>query len=165
MYMTVLEFVEDWRRESGISLKVLRALTDQSLSQKSDPEGNALGRIAYHMVKMIGGNGTALGLEVAAPPREAEPPAQAAQIAAEYEKAAQSLADQVTQKITDSRLPTEITMFGRTMPLAVALQTLIRHQIHHRGQMSILMRSAGVVVPGIYGPSREESAAMRARQK
>jgi uncharacterized damage-inducible protein DinB len=165
MYTTITEFVEDWRRESGISLKVLRALTDASLQQKSDPEANPLGRIAYHMAKMIGGTATGLGLEVSAPSREAEPPAKAAQIADEYEKAANSLIEQVTARLTDAKMLTEITLFGRAMPIASALQTLVRHQIHHRGQMSVLMRSAGVVVPGIYGPSREESAAMRARQK
>jgi len=31
--------------------------------------------------------------------------------------------------------------------------------------MTILMRQAGLVVPGVYGPSREETAAIRARQK
>jgi uncharacterized damage-inducible protein DinB len=51
------------------------------------------------------------------------------------------------------------------VPMVMILQSLIRHQIHHRGQMTILMREAHVVVPGVYGPSREESAAMRAKQK
>jgi uncharacterized damage-inducible protein DinB len=30
------------------------------------------------------------------------------------------------------------------------------HEIHHRGQMTVLMRQAGLKVPGVYGPSREE---------
>ncbi|WP_258881781.1 DinB family protein [Paenibacillus sp. sptzw28] len=37
-----------------------------------------------------------------------------------------------------------------------------RHQIHHRGQMTILIRQAGLTAPGIYGPNEEETAAMRA---
>jgi uncharacterized damage-inducible protein DinB len=164
MYTTIAEFVEDWRKESGISLKTLRALTDASLQQKSDPQANPLGRIAYHMAKMIGGTATGLGLQVAAPPREAEPPVKAAQIADEYEKAVASLIEQVTNRLTDAKLSSEVTLFGRSMTIASALQSLVRHQIHHRGQMSVLMRSAGVVVPGIYGPSREETAAFRAKQ-
>ena len=64
MYVTIAEFVEDWGRETAISLKVERALTDASLSQRSDSEGNTLGRLAWHMVVMIGGHGAALGLEV-----------------------------------------------------------------------------------------------------
>ena len=29
------------------------------------------------------------------------------------------------------------------------------HQIDHRGQMTVLMRQAGLNVPGVYGPSLE----------
>jgi uncharacterized damage-inducible protein DinB len=58
-----------------------------------------------------------------------------------------------------------VAYFGRTLPVGTVVTSLIRHQIHHRGQMTTLMRMAGVVVPGVYGPSREETAAMRARQK
>ena len=36
------------------------------------------------------------------------------------------------------------------------LSSLIRHQAHHRGQMTVLMRQAGLPVPGVYGPAREE---------
>jgi hypothetical protein len=46
MYTSVAEFVEDWGRESANSLKVMRALTDASLSRRSDPEANTLGKIA-----------------------------------------------------------------------------------------------------------------------
>jgi uncharacterized damage-inducible protein DinB len=116
MYSTIADFVEDWGRETAISLKVERALTDASLSQRSDPEGNTLERIAWHMVLMIGGHGAALGLEVKAPPRGTEPPGTAVAIADAYDTAARSM-------------------------------------------------GAGVVVPSIYGPSRGESAELRARQK
>jgi hypothetical protein len=30
--------------------------------------------------------------------------------------------------------------------------------------MTVLLRQAGLVPPGVYGPSREESAALRARK-
>jgi uncharacterized damage-inducible protein DinB len=44
------------------------------------------------------------------------------------------------------------------------LDKLIRHQIHHRGQITILMRQAGLAAPGVYGPNEEETAAMKAAQ-
>ena len=164
MYLSISEFVEDWNRESGNSLKVERMLTDASLSQKGDAESNSLGKIAWHMVVMIGLTAAGAGLTVDAPPRGTEPPATAAAIADAYERAARSLAEQASARLKDDQMGTEITLFGRTMKLAAALQGLIRHQIHHRGQMTILMRSAGLTVPGVYGPSREEAAAMRAKQ-
>lgn len=164
MYTTISEFVEDWTRESGTSLKVERALTDASLQQKSDPEGNSLGKIAWHMVQMIGVMGSAAGLTIEAPPRGTEPPSAAAAIANAYETAARSMAEQASAKLRDEQLSTEINAFGRSMTVASLFQALMRHQIHHRGQMTVLMRMAGLAVPSIYGPSREESAAMRARQ-
>jgi uncharacterized damage-inducible protein DinB len=165
MYKTIAEFVEDWGRESSISLKVERALTDSSLQSKSDPEGNTLGKIAWHMVVMIGMTGTAAGLEVVAPSRGTEPPSSARGIADAYQAAAQSLTEQALKKLKDEQLLSEVAAFGRTLPMATVLDVLIRHQIHHRGQMTILIRQAGVVVPGVYGPSREETAAIRAKQK
>jgi uncharacterized damage-inducible protein DinB len=42
----------------------------------------------------------------------------------------------------------------------VTLGALVGHQTHHRGQMTVLMRQAGLVVPGIFGPAREEWAKM-----
>ncbi len=163
MYRTIKEFTEDWARESGTSLKVERALTDASLSQKTDPEGRTLGQLAWHLAGMIGPVASALGLEVETPVRGSDPPDRAATIAAAYQKAAQSLSDQVTKKLRDDQLGSEVPLFGRNLPIRTALHALIRHQIHHRGQMTALMRAAGVAVPSIYGPSREESAAMRAK--
>jgi uncharacterized damage-inducible protein DinB len=164
MYRTVTEFVQDWTRESGLSLKVERTLTDASLPQKTDPEGRTLGELAWHMVVMIGMTGSAVGLVVQAPPRGTEPPRAAAQIADAFETAARSLGEQAVKVLRDEKLPVEIQLFGRTLPVTWALHALVRHQIHHRGQMTVLMRQAGLAVPGVYGPSREESAALRAKQ-
>jgi len=37
--------------------------------------------------------------------------------------------------------------------------------IHHRGQLSILVRLAGGAVPSIFGPNREDMAKLRAQAK
>jgi uncharacterized damage-inducible protein DinB len=164
MYKTVQEFVNDWTRESELSLKVERALTDASLSQRTDPEGRTLGDIAWHMAVMIGLTGSGIGLSIEAPPRGTAVPGEAATIASAYERAKESFRQQAATSLTDGKLVEEIEIFGRKMSRAAALNGLVRHQIHHRGQMTVLMRGAGLVVPSVYGPSREESAAMRAKQ-
>ena len=125
MHKTVAKFVNDWTRESDLSLKVERALTDTSLAQKTDPEGRSLGDIAWHMVIMIGMTAAAAGLTIEAPPRGMPVPSAAAAIADAYEKAKESLQQQAA---------------------------------------AVLMRAAGLVVPSVCRPSREESAGMRARQ-
>jgi uncharacterized damage-inducible protein DinB len=40
--------------------------------------------------------------------------------------------------------------------------SIISHGIHHRGQLSLMCRLAGGQTPGLYGPNREETAALRA---
>jgi hypothetical protein len=42
MYKTIAEFVDDWTKESAITLKVLQALTDASVNHPP-PEAVALG--------------------------------------------------------------------------------------------------------------------------
>jgi uncharacterized damage-inducible protein DinB len=39
---------------------------------------------------------------------------------------------------------------------------IISHGIHHRGQLALMCRLAGGAAPGLYGPNREEMAAMPA---
>jgi len=35
---------------------------------------------------------------------------------------------------------------------------IVNHQAHHRGQMAVLIRQAGLRVPDVYGPAREDWA-------
>ena len=164
MYTTVAEFVDEWKRESAASLKVLRVLTDASLAQSIDAESRSLGRLAWHLVMLAGGTGGMLGLDVGGPARGTPAPTSAAAIAADYERVANAVAEQAAAKLTDAGLAQEIPYFGgRMLPRARIMGSLILHQCHHRGQMTVLVRQAGLVPPGIYGPTREEEAA-RAKQ-
>jgi uncharacterized damage-inducible protein DinB len=44
-----------------------------------------------------------------------------------------------------------------TLPKAAAIRNMgLNHHYHHRGQMSVYLRLAGVPVPGMYGPSADE---------
>jgi len=47
-------------------------------------------------------------------------------------------------------------MYGEKWARGVTLHILLVHEIHHRGQMTVLMRQAGLKVPGVYGPAKEE---------
>jgi len=47
-------------------------------------------------------------------------------------------------------------MYGQQWPRMMTLKILIHHEIHHRGQMTILLRQANQSVPGVVGPSKEE---------
>lgn len=160
MYATIESFLTDWSAERGATLKVLRALTDRSLAQRVTPDGRSLGFIAWHLVLTLGEMGGKAGLRVDAPDEDEAEPADASEIVAAYDKAACSLEEDVRKRWVDAMLNDDVPMYGETWKRSAVLSSLVRHQTHHRGQMTVLMRQAGLVVPGVYGPAREEWARM-----
>ena len=156
MFQTVDEFARAWQAESGSTLKVMSALTDASLAQKVSPEGRSLGRIAWHIVQTLGEMGGHAGLVVESPNEKTPQPAGASAIAESYKAGAASVEKAVRTTWTDADLPVEIDMYGEKWTRAMSLRALMSHEVHHRGQMTVLMRQAGLKVPGVYGPSREE---------
>jgi uncharacterized damage-inducible protein DinB len=156
MYQTISDFLEDWRGESIATQRIFRALTDASLHQRVTPEGRSLGFLAWHLTVTLAEMGGTAGLPVEGPEPESPVPATAADIAAAYVEASESLKRSVAEGWTDEALQEEIDMYGEKWTRSMMLVSLIKHQTHHRAQMTILMRQAGLAVPGIYGPSKEE---------
>jgi uncharacterized damage-inducible protein DinB len=159
MFTTIDEFVKSWKHESDATLKVLSNLTDASLAQRVTPDGRTLGFLAWHITtsvpEMFGHAGVPLPVTV-----DEAAPSSAAAIVDVYEKCAQAVTDALPAAWTDAQLRDEIPMYGQTWTKGGVLTALIVHQVHHRGQMTVLMRQAGLKVPGVYGPAREEWAAM-----
>ena len=54
----------------------------------------------------------------------------------------------------------EVPMYGEVWKRGVGLSVQVHHHIHHRGQITLIMRQAGLKVPGLYGTSKEEWEAM-----
>lgn len=160
MFVTIDQFLQDWKKESEVTHKILSPLTDASLRQRVGPEGRTLGFLAWHIVLTLGEMGAKAGLAVVAPPEDGPDPQRAAEIVSAYKAASDSLARQVREEWRDDMLGGEISMYGSKWRRGDVLDSLVRHQIHHRGQMTVLMRQAGLVVPGTYGPAREEWAKM-----
>ena len=158
MYHTIQDFLTDWNQENDSTIKVYKNLTDASLNQKVSSEGRSLGHLAWHIVLTLGEMGEKAGLKVNAPPETAPQPNNAPAISEAYEKAGSSLASEIEQKWNDGMLNEKILMYGEQWTRSATLMSIIKHQIHHRAQMTVLMRQAGLKVPGVYGPSREEWA-------
>ena len=159
MFTTIDDFLKSWKYESEATLKVFHNLTDASLAQRVTPDGRTLGLIAWHitasMPEMFGSAGVPLPVTM-----DKAAPSSAAAIADFYEKCAKAVAKAVAAAWTDEQLRDDIPMYGMTWTKGAVLASLINHQAHHRGQMTVLMRQAGLKVPGVYGPAREEWAAM-----
>jgi uncharacterized damage-inducible protein DinB len=119
-----------------------------------------LGRLAWHITTSVGEMMSRTGLKVSGPAEDAPVPPTAAAIQAGYDEAARSLLGEMRAKWTDASLKIEDDMYGQKWARALSLSILVAHQTHHRAQMTVLMRQAGLKVPGVYGPAKEEWAAM-----
>jgi len=158
MFRKVEDFVKDWQGEMDGTLRIFRALTDQSLGQRVTPEGRSIGKLAWHLTQSLPEMMNRTGLTVMGPGEDEPVPASAAAIVAAYEASAGSLLEQIRTQWQDDTLLEMRDMYGQQWANGMTLSALVKHQTHHRGQMTVLMRQAGLQVPGIYGPAREEWA-------
>jgi len=156
---TISDFEQTWSNEIEATQKILKHLTDKSLGQRVDSDSRTLGRLAWHIVTTISEMMSKTGLVLAGPHPEAPVPATAKEIFRAYSDAAISLLEQVKKNWTDSTLEIKDNLYGEMWARGNTLAALILHQTHHRGQMTVLMRQAGLDVPGVYGPARQEWAA------
>jgi uncharacterized damage-inducible protein DinB len=160
VFNTIEEFLTDWTMETESTLKILSALTDEALKRKVYDEGRTAGFLAWHIVTSIGEMMNRTGLSVKSFDEESEPPASAKEIAETYKAVSDSLKEEIKTKWTDETLKAEVEMYGEKWANTITLAILIRHEIHHRAQLTVLIRQAGLKVPGVYGPAKEEWATM-----
>jgi uncharacterized damage-inducible protein DinB len=160
MYTTISHFIEEWNQEAASTQKVLDALTDESLQQKVSADDRTLGAIAWHIVSSTPGMLIEFGVTVESVQNENSVPTSAREIAETFRYVSANTSKAIGEQWTDETLSEMKNVFGMELQKASTLNMLIKHIVHHRGQMTVLMRQAGLQVPGIYGPSREEWSLM-----
>ena len=158
MLRSIDDFIALWNQEVASTQKILGALTDASLSQPIDSEHRTLGRLAWHTSDTVKEMMERTGLSIEGAPAHAPVPVSAREISEAYARSAKSLVDQVRANWTDATLLESDSMYGETWQRGMTALILILHQAHHRGQMTVLMRQAGLKVPGVYGPAMEDWA-------
>ncbi len=158
LYRELNDFLKDWEDESKATLKTFGNLTDESLKQKVTPAGRSLGFLGWHITETIGEMMGRTGLKVFTPDMESGHwnENDASNLVECYKNASESLVEKMKAVWNNETLEQEDDMYGEMWKRGTTLRILIEHQIHHRGQMTVLMRQAGLKVPGIYGPSYEE---------
>jgi len=156
MYQNIEEVISDLQNESNATLRVFNALTNESLNQKVYPEGRSLGKIAWHITATVPELLSRIGLEFNSEINELEVPKSIDIIITTYKNLYNQVFDQIKSKINDEDLSKFVNLYGENWTIGSAFNMLLRHEIHHRAQITILMRQAGLKVPGLYGPSKEE---------
>ncbi len=157
MYSFIAEAIEDWKRESNKTARIFEALTDDSLRQEITPEDRTLGFLAWHIVMSMSRMSGHLGLTTTAiVGNEDECPATPGEISKTFRLVAGEQISLMEDGLKDESLEEERDFHGSMQRVGLTMKFLVFHQAHHRGQMVVLMRQAGLRPPGVHGPTRED---------
>jgi uncharacterized damage-inducible protein DinB len=161
-------FLQTWDREAENTLRLLRALPADKYDFRPDPGGRSLGELAWHLAE--GDAYMSHGIErgtfgMDQRPPHIERPRRVEELAPGFERVHQEAVARV-RPLSDADLDRVLPFFSMQLPIREILwNMIIIHAAHHRGQLTVLCRLAGGVPPGLYGPNREEMAAMVAQAK
>ena len=159
MFSNLEDFFTEWHDEAQSTQRILDSLTDESLHQQVADGYRTLGRLGWHLVTTLEEMVSHTGLEFSAAKSGTPVPDTAEEIAEAYRFSNQSMVTAMKENWTDETLKEVHDMYGEMWSVATILKVLFTHQIHHRAQMTVLMRQAGLKVPGLYGPAKEDWAA------
>ena len=161
------QFLKTWDYEAQNTAKLLRALPKDKYDFRPDAGGRSLGELAWHLSDADAY--ISYGIEIGkftqdTRPPNIERPRAVEALAPGYERVHAEAVARV-RKLEPDDLNRKLTFFdGKEYRVGDLLWgALLHHLIHHRGQLSLMCRLAGGASPGIYGPNREETAAMRAK--
>jgi uncharacterized damage-inducible protein DinB len=161
----VERFIASWDQEAANTVKLLQALPPTQYDFRPDPSGRSIGELAWHLSE--GDAYISFGIERGtftgdAKPPNIERPRTVEALAPGYERIHREAVARI-RALTPEDLDRTIPFFVGSMTIREMLwSAILAHGIHHRGQLTLMCRLAGGQPPGLYGPNREEMAAMRA---
>jgi uncharacterized damage-inducible protein DinB len=158
MFTSLDLFLRVWEHEAAATQRVLDAITDDSLDQEVAPGHRTVRRLGWHIAQTLPEMMGRTGLRVEGLGEHDPAPATAKEIQDAHRTAAASLAKELRESWTDETLRQKDDMYGEQWSRGRTLGALLIHQAHHRGQLTVLLRQAGIVVPGIMGPNKEDWA-------
>ena len=158
MYYKISDFLDNWKYESESTVKALSNLSDESLTKKFNNEIRTAGKLAWHIVTSVGEMAHRTGLTFKTVDDNLPIPSTAKEILDEYKRTSDYMVKEISEKWSDETLQLEDDMYSEKWARGKTLGILVTHQTHHRAQLTVVMRLAGLKVPGVYGPAKEEWA-------
>ncbi|MFB4162150.1 DinB family protein [Geomicrobium sp. JSM 1781026] len=157
MYRNVSDFIQEWTQESRGTASVIEAISDEKLDVAIAEDHNSLGWLGWHLATSPAFFGSLVGVNVTPAGDAAKVPEKAEDIHKAYEQMAEDFRQEAERVLTDVSLEETVEAMGGQVSRGALLRTLVNHQTHHRGQMTVLLRQAGLSVPGVMGPTKEQS--------
>ncbi|GGP14121.1 DinB family protein [Oceanobacillus neutriphilus] len=156
MYRKLNDFLTEWSQSADGTKAVLKALEDEKLDQSIEEGHNSLGWLGWHLVNSPVFFMSLVGVNLESPYDPDQIPVKASEILEAYEDISKRVVEKAKEQLSDEALVNETGDFGGPAPKGSILRMLVSHQIHHRGQMTVLLRQAGLKVPGVMGPTKED---------
>jgi len=152
-------FLNNWRREFGTTMKILKQLPPEKAGFKPPAEKlRTAQELATVFIQELGVvDGVVRGkIEFGPPPAFAS----YADVLKSYESKHKEMVQKV-ERMSESDWNSNITAPVGPKQMAEVrkadmLWLMLNDNIHHRGQFSVYLRLAGAKVPSIYGPSADE---------
>ncbi len=160
----VLQFLNAWEMEAQKTIRLLEALPATQYDFRPDKDGRSLGELGWHLAEVDAyiPYGIEVGRhDVQMKPPGIERPRTIEALAPGYARIHREAVARI-RRLTPADLDRTLKFFDESdMTIRDQLWgALFCHLIHHRGQLSLMCRLAGGTPPGLYGPNREEMAAM-----
>lgn len=156
MFRQIDDFLKAYENLTGYTTKVFALLADEHISKPAGQDHRSPGQIAWHMVTSLSEMMSRTGLSLATVDHESLPPETAEEIRSTYRETSAELEKAIKAGWTDETLLQTDNLYGQTWARGMTLSVLLNHEIHHRAQIVTLLRQAGMAVPGVCGPAREE---------
>ena len=164
--MIVEMLLNEFTREAESTRKLLQAIPDSALSYRPSEKSWTTAELASHIANIYSwyeGVFEQNVFDMGTFHYEQEDRSKAANIVAKFEENA-GTARSMLEKATDESLSElwSMTVKGQTVippsPRAEIIRGfLMNHIYHHRGEMIVYLRATGNIVPGLYGPTAEQS--------
>jgi len=156
MYPNLQDFLDDWQSESKLTLRLFDKINEGEKSIKLNDKVRSLERMAWHITQTLTEMPFRAGIFESDILENKPIPSSIRELSDMYSKYSDQLMALLKEKWIDADLNEAIEVYGERWERGKILSILVKHQIHHRGQMTAIMRMLDMEVPGLYGPSREE---------
>ncbi|MDR3718296.1 MAG: DinB family protein [Bryobacteraceae bacterium] len=151
--------LSDFEHERATTIKVLEAIPEGQESYAPDPRSMHALQLAFHIVSSESHFLEAIHL--GAPPAHADMPASIHSAKDVVAWANARIPAQIESvKALSGEALSRLIVFGEKRQIAgySVLQLMLKHSVHHRGQLSAYLRPMGAAVPSIYGSSADTKA-------
>ena len=159
-------FLNVWEQETTKTVSLLKCLPRDQYDFRPDAGGRSLGELAWHLAESdayITHGIERRQFDFGTKPAGIERPRTVDELAPAFERIHRDAVERV-KKLEPEDLDRSITFFALG-PLTIRdllWNVVLMHNIHHRGQLTLMCRLAGGTPNGVFGPTREDMAAMKA---